>query len=87
MFLLLAKVTMFIMHIWVPLLSIIANVILIALWSVSAYGQAGPDHADPAHPSSVAWYIAKSCDYARPSGNYGNCLQAKASFAATIIML
>lgn len=87
MFMLLVKVTMFVMHIWVPLLSIVVNVILVPLWTVSMYGQAGPDYSDPAYPSSVAWYIAKSCSYATPSGNYGNCLQAKGSFAATVIML
>jgi hypothetical protein len=87
MFLLLVKGTMFIMHIWVPILSVIANVILCALWTLSLYGQAGPDYSDPQHPSSVAWYIAKSCDYARAAGRYGDCMQAKGAFAATALML
>jgi len=87
MFMLLAKLIMFVMHIWVPLLSVIANVILVALWTVSVYGQAGPDYSDPEHPSPSAWYIRKSCSYASASGNYGYCMQAKGSFAATVLML
>lgn len=87
MFMLLVKLILFVMHIWLPLLSIIVNLIICALWTVSIYGQAGPDYSDPEHPSSAAWYIAKSCSYASASGNYGNCLQAKGAFAATVLML
>lgn len=87
MFMLLVKLLMFVLHIWVPLLSVIANVILVALWTVSVYGQAGPDYSDPEHPSAAAWYITKSCSYAAPSGNYGYCMEAKGSFAATVLML
>ncbi|KFX97132.1 hypothetical protein O988_05013 [Pseudogymnoascus sp. VKM F-3808] len=87
MFILLAKVVLFIMHMWIPLVSVIINVVLTALWCFSAYGQAGPDKSDPEHPSSVAWYIAKSCSVAEPSGNGHNCQMAKGSFAATIFMI
>lgn len=72
---------------WYPLLSTIANTIIVALWCVSIYAQAGPDYSDPEHPMPVAWYIAKSCDVARSSGEYGNCLQAKGAFAVSCIML
>jgi len=87
MFMLLVKLIMFVLHIWVPLLSVIANVILVALWTVSVYGQAGPDYSDPEHPSPSAWYVTKSCSYASASGNYGYCMQAKGSFAVTVLML
>lgn len=75
------------MHMWIPLVSLIINAIVIALWCVSVYGQAGPDYSDPEHPSSVAWYVAKSCSYAEPSGNKHGCQMAKGSFAASVIML
>jgi hypothetical protein len=75
------------MHCWYPIMSSIVNIVLVALWTVSVYGQAGPDHSDPKHPSSVPWYITKSCNYARPSGNHAYCLQAKGAFAATVFML
>ncbi|OBT91924.1 hypothetical protein VE01_09903 [Pseudogymnoascus verrucosus] len=87
MFILLVKVVLFIMHMWVPIVSVIIDAIVIALWSFSAYGQAGPDHSDPAHPSSVAWYIAKSCSVAEASGNKHNCEMAKGAFASTIFMI
>jgi len=87
MFVLLVKVVLFIMHMWIPLISLIINAIIVALWCVSVYGQAGPDYSDPEHPSSVAWYIAKSCSYAEPSGNKHNCDMAKGSFAASVIMI
>jgi len=87
MFMLLVKLVMFVMHIWVPLLSIIVNTIICIIWVVSIYGQAGPDYSDPKHPSSSAWYITKSCEYARPSGNYGYCQQAKGAFASSVLML
>lgn len=87
MFILLVKVVLFIMHMWIPLVSLIIDLIVIALWIFSAYGQAGPDHNDPEHPSSVAWYIAKSCSVAEASGNKHNCEMAKGSFASTLFMM
>jgi len=87
MFVLLVKSAMFILHIWYPILSTLANLPIVVLWAVSVYGQMGPDHSDPKHPSNIAWYLTKSCSYARPSGNYGYCLQAKGSFAVSVVML
>ena len=87
MFILLIKAVLFIMHMWIPLVSLIINMIVTALWCISVYGQAGPDHSDPEHPSKVAWYITKSCSYAEASGNKHNCNMAKGSFAASILML
>lgn len=87
MFVLLVKAAMFLLHIWYPILSTLANLPIVVLWAVSMYGQMGPDHSDPKHPSNIAWYLTKSCSYARPSGNYGYCLQAKGAFAVTVVML
>jgi len=86
MFILLVKLVMFVMHMWFPVLGVLVNAIIVALWVVSIYGQAGPDYSDPEHPSRVAWYIAKSCSYAAASGNSHNCLLAKGTFATTCIM-
>ncbi|KAN0093944.1 hypothetical protein V8E51_017128 [Hyaloscypha variabilis] len=87
MFVLLVKCSMFILHIWYPILSTLANLPIVILWAVSMYGQMGPDHSDPAHPSNIAWYISKSCTYAHTNSTYGYCLQAKSAFAVTVIML
>jgi hypothetical protein len=86
-FILLVKATMFVLHIWWPLLSTVVNAVIVVLWAVSIAGQAGPDHSDPEHPSKVAWYISKSCDYAIPAGKQHYCLMAKGTFAVTVFML
>jgi len=87
MFILLVKLVMFVMHIWWPILGIFVNTALVALWAVSVYGQAGPDYSDPQYPSSVAWYIAKSCSFADATGNTHNCQLAKGTFAVTVVMM
>lgn len=88
-FLLLVKCTLFMLHLWFPLFGTLVNTIITILWIVSAYGQAGPDHSDPAHPSSIAWYITHSCDIAKTEQHNwsGYCQQAKASFGVTIFMI
>lgn len=87
MFILLAKSAMFIMHIFIPALSVLVHALLVALYSVSIYNQSRPDMSDINHPSpGMPWYLSKGCSYATP-GNKGYCLQARASFAVTIVML
>jgi hypothetical protein len=85
-FVLLCKAVMFVLHVWYPFLGTITNAAITALWLVSIYGQAGPDKSDPEHPSNSAWYITKSCSYARASGNEHYCQMAKGTFAVTVIM-
>ena len=87
LFLLLTKCVAYIMHVWFPLLALFVNVSLTALYVTSIYGQAGPDHLDPNHPSKTAWYIAKSCKVAANESVQSSCRQAKGAFAATVIML
>lgn len=77
---------MFILHVWYPILGTISNIFIVVLWAVSLYGQMGPDHSDPRYPSNVAWYISKSCSYAK-GADHGYCLQAKGAFATTVVML
>lgn len=78
---------MFTLHCWYPLLGTIVNGIITVLWIVSMYGQMGPDHSDPEHPSNIAWYISKSCSYADATGDGHYCLMAKGTFATTVIMM
>ncbi|KAI0996153.1 hypothetical protein K3495_g12026 [Podosphaera aphanis] len=86
LFVFLVKVVMFVLHIWYPILGAIVSAFITALWIVSIYGQMGPDHIDPIHPSNIAWYIGHSCEIARPSGNHHYCILAKASFTTTVFM-
>ncbi|KAF1353500.1 hypothetical protein BDV97DRAFT_116678 [Delphinella strobiligena] len=88
MFILLAKVVMYQMHIFVPLLSVVTHTALVICYAVSTYGQSGPDTTDPKQPQPGSpWYITKSCSVVHTKSNYGYCEQAKACFAVTIIML
>ena len=87
MFLLLAKSTMVVLHVFVPLLSAFLHILLVALYAVSIRDQSAPDMTDSDHPSpGLPWYLSKGCKYAE-SGNYGYCMQARASFAVTCIMV
>lgn len=86
MFILLVKSAMFILHIFLPALSVFVHALLVALYCVSIYNQSSHDLSDPAHPSpGLPWYLSKGCGYAE-SGNYSFCMQARASFAVVIVM-
>ncbi|KAI5920741.1 hypothetical protein F4810DRAFT_405607 [Camillea tinctor] len=87
LFFLLTKLISFIMHVWYPVIALIFNVSLVALYTTSVYGQAGPDYLDPNYPSPVAWYIAKPCTVAANKSVQSSCTLAKGTFAATAIML
>ena len=75
------------MHVFFPIIGTFITTSMIALYVTSVYGQAGPDHADARYPSNVAWYIAKSCNYAKSRNAVTDCLMAKGSFAVTVLML
>lgn len=87
MFIQLLKTVLFVMHVWYPLVNLVTSLAIMALWIVSAYGQAGPDHMDPSRPSNVAWYVRKSCSYAAKDHYTHYCRLAKGSFAVTVLML
>ncbi|TKA68888.1 hypothetical protein B0A49_09898 [Cryomyces minteri] len=88
MFILLVKVTMYITHVLLPLISLLIHTLLVALYAVSMHAQASPDLSDPSHPQrGLAWYITKPCSVASRSSNIGYCQQAKASFIVTILMM
>ncbi|KAI0882170.1 uncharacterized protein GGS22DRAFT_48614 [Annulohypoxylon maeteangense] len=87
LFLLLTKLIAFIMHVWFPIIALVVNISLIALYVTSLAGQAGPDYLDPQHPSRIAWYIAKPCTVAANLSVQNSCRLAKGGFAAACIML
>lgn len=87
LFVLVVKMTACVMHIWYPLLALLFNVGMTALYTTSTYGQMGPDYADPNHPSPIAWYIAKPCTVAANQEIQKYCRMAKGTFAATVYML
>ena len=87
LFVLLVKMISFIMKIWFPIIALVINAGMVGLWTVSVYGQMGPDYVDPLRPSPIAWYIRKSCDIARPYGVERSCNLAKGTFAVSVYML
>ena len=87
LFFLLAKLISFIMKVWLPALAVFINVAMVALYTVSTYGQIGPDYADEQYPAPVAWYFRYGCDMAKPYGAYKSCQIAQGSLAVTLYML
>lgn len=87
MFILLVKSAMFVLHIFLPVISVFVHALLVALYTVSIYNQSRPDNSDPVLRSgSLPWYLNKGCTHAT-SGNKGYCLQARATFALVIVMM
>lgn len=87
MFILLTKVTIYVMHWFIPLVSVITHAALIAIYAVSIAYQGAADMSDPKHPSpGLPWYLSKGCSYAKPQ-NYSFCMQARASYAVSIVLL
>ncbi|CAK7228220.1 hypothetical protein SBRCBS47491_006828 [Sporothrix bragantina] len=87
LFVLLAKMIALIMHVFYPIFGLIMSIAMVGLYTASVYGQCGPDYADKRYPSPVPWYISKSCQYAAANNAVGDCMMAKGSFAATVLML
>ncbi|KAF2141995.1 uncharacterized protein K452DRAFT_287187 [Aplosporella prunicola CBS 121167] len=88
MFILLTKTTLFTMHMFYPILSLLTHIACLAIYSVSLHGQIGHDTIDRDHPSTgLPWYIGHSCGMSSTNKIKGYCLQAKASFVMTILMV
>jgi hypothetical protein len=87
MFILLVKVVVFVMHLFLPILSVFVHGLMLALFAVSLRNQSTPDMSDPDNPSpGLPWYVSKGCSYATPP-NKGFCMQARASFGVTCTMV
>lgn len=88
MFIMLCKATMFIMHVFYPIISLLVHALEVALYAYSAYGQSGKDTIDPRRPSTgLPWYIGRSCSVASTGQLKGYCLQAKSAFVITCLMM
>jgi hypothetical protein len=51
MFILLVKVVVFVMHLFLPILSVFVHGLMLALFAVSLRNQSTPDMSDPKNPS------------------------------------
>lgn len=87
-FFLITKLPTHWMKLFYPPVAVAVHGSLVILYIVSAAYQAGSDTSDPRHPQPGApWYIAKSCSVASKKSNIPYCMQAKALFAVTILMM
>lgn len=87
LFFLLARLICFIMRVWYPILALFIQLSLVVLYTVSTYGQIGPDYADKRYPAYAAWYFRKGCGLAKAYGKYKSCQVAQGSLAVTLYML
>ena len=75
------------MHFFLPIIGTFVGFAMAALYVASIAGQAGPDHADPAHPSPSPWYLRKGCSLATAAGRGSQCQQAQALLAMAVLIL
>lgn len=89
LFVLVAKLIGFIMRVWTPIVGVFFSLAMSILYTVSVYGQMGPDYYDPLRPSPIAWYIRYGCWPAEGFQNDAvrSCRLAKGTFATTVIQL
>ncbi|KAF2790322.1 hypothetical protein K505DRAFT_327638 [Melanomma pulvis-pyrius CBS 109.77] len=88
MFFYLIKCTGWFLHVLWPIFSLPVHAALLALWAVSIRVQTAPDTIDPNRTNNGApWYITKNCGIASSGTIKQYCMQAKASFAVSVIML
>lgn len=87
MFILLVKSLLFVLGIFIPLLSAAVHAGLTGVYLFSFYAQMSGDMSDPSHPQpGPAWYITKSCDVAYDKGDVGYCRQAKGCLAVAFVL-
>ena len=86
MFILLAKVVVYITQTFPPFFSALIHCVLTIFYIVSITQQAAPDYSDPEFPSTVPWYLTRGCGAPVDPKLQSACQQAKASFAVTCCM-
>lgn len=84
----LVKATLWLLKVFYPILSLPLHIALACLWAYGIYVQTAPDTIDPQRVNNgPPWYITKNCDIVDDKNIRSYCMQAKSSFAVSIIML
>jgi hypothetical protein len=84
----LIKVTLWLLKVFYPIISLLLHIALACLWAYGIHMQTAPDTIDPRRPNKGApWYITKSCSIVDDKYIKSYCQQAKSAFAVSIIML
>ncbi|KAF2856503.1 hypothetical protein T440DRAFT_920 [Plenodomus tracheiphilus IPT5] len=88
MFFWLVKGTLWLLHVFYPIVSLLLHIGLMSLWAYGIHIQTSPDTIDPTRVNKGApWYIKKNCNIVDDKNVRSYCMQAKSSFAVSIIML
>jgi len=87
LFILLAKMIATIMKVYYPIFGTVITLAMTVLYTVSVYGQAGPDYADPRYPSPTPWHLRIGCSLAEPYGAAQTCRMVQATLGVTVFML
>ena len=88
MFFYLIKVTLWLLHVFLPIFSVLLHIPLLAIWAYGIHIQTSPDTIDPQRTNNGApWYITKNCNIVEDANVQKYCMQAKSSFAVSCIML
>lgn len=84
----LIKLTMWLLHVFFPIVSVLLHIPLLTIWAYGIYVQTSPDTIDPNRRNTGApWFITKNCNIVDDKTIRGYCMQAKSSFAVSCIML
>lgn len=87
MFFWLVKATLWLLHVFYPIVSLLLHIGLMSIWAYGIHIQTSPDTIDPKRINKgVPWYLKKSCDIVDDKNIRSYCMQAKSSFAVSIIM-
>lgn len=88
MFFYLVKCTLWLLHVFYPIISLLLHIALASIWAYGIHIQTSPDTIDPKRVNNGApWYITKNCNIVEDKQIRGYCMQAKSSFAISIVML
>ena len=88
-FILLVKSTMFVLHGFLPILSVAVHAIELSIYAVALSNQSTPDLSKKNVPNlqkNLPWYLSKGCSFASEK-NKGYCMQARASWGVTIALV
>ena len=88
MFFYLVKSTMWVLHVFIPIVSLLLHTALVSIWAYGIYIQTSPDTIDPNRQNNgLPWYLTRNCNVASDPNVRSYCMQAKSAFAVSIVML
>jgi len=88
LFLLLVKAVLFVTGLFPPLAGLLLHAVLTGLFAYSIHAQTASDLSDYRRLQRGApWYLAHGCGVVHDDELVGYCMQAKAAFGVTVVLL